>query len=177
MSVLTMRTEGMTLKKGSEKATHLPSSSVKGFLRTSGLEGGVGGGALSRVIAPRAREVLARAQTSRREVRVSYAEALITGGSGQKRLRSEEGWVSGPAQGLGISTGSSSSQWASSHLLYFRGSQQSSVFFKMRVPHAPWVAVCALLYARFWLPCPLPPSSTCSFLSLGIRAAEPWITL
>lgn len=129
MSVLTMGTERVTLKKGSEKATHLPSSFVKGFLGTSGLGGGVGGGALSRVTAPRAREVLARAQTSSREMRVSYAEVPITGGSGQKRLRSEEGWVSGPTQGLGISTGSSSSQWASSHLLYFRGSHQSSVFF------------------------------------------------
>lgn len=83
-----MGTERVILKKGSEKATHLSSSSVKGFLGTSGLGGGVGGGALSRVTAPRAREVLARSQTSRREIRVSYAEVQIAGGPGQKRLRS-----------------------------------------------------------------------------------------
>lgn len=94
MSVLTMGTERVTLKKGSEKATHLPSSSVKGFLGTSGLGGGVGGGALSRVTAPRAREVLARAQTSRREVRVKLCRGPDYG-----RLRPEEAQVRG---GLGL---------------------------------------------------------------------------
>ena len=71
-------------KKGSKKAIHLSSSSVKGFLGTSGLVGGT----LSRVTAPGAREMLARTQTSWREIRVSYAEVQITGGPGQKRLRS-----------------------------------------------------------------------------------------
>lgn len=183
MSVLTMGTEKVTLKKGSEKATHLPSSFVKGFLGTSGLGGGVGGGALSRVTAPSAREVLARAQTSRREMRVSYAEVPNTGGSGQKRLRSEEGWVSGPTQGLGISTGSSSSQWTSSHLLYFRGSQQSSVFFILFFfflnkgpPCSLGCCLCPLI-CKVLASLSLAASSTCSFLSLGIHAAEPWITL